>query len=195
MGLGSSYNEKTFNICRPVLEELLSKNVDFIIFGGFAIYLNTLNYTIEKGQGENRDIFRETEDIDIISKSVIESIKSIENILEIYLDDKESIKNILKYANNSDGQSIELPEERGIDIVSKIQGLSAQDINFIEIEHKGLQLKVATPEILLKMKVKMVELYGVDGVRKKDIEDIGVLKHIVEANTTKNVRKKGMLWR
>ena len=41
----------------------------------------------------------------------------------------------------------------------------------------------------------MVELYGVDGVRKKDIEDIGVLKHIVEANTTKNVRKKGMLWR
>ena len=195
MGFGSSYNEKTFNICRPVLEELLSKNVDFIIFGGFAIYLNTLNYAIEKGQGENRDIFRETEDIDIISKSVIESIKSIENILEIYLDDKESLKNILKYANNSDGQSIELPEERGIDIVSKIQGLSAQDINFIEIEHKGLQLKVATPEILLKMKVKMVELYGVDGVRKKDIEDIGVLKHIVEANTTKNVRKKGMLWR
>ena len=26
MGFGSSYNEKTFNICRPVLEELLGKN-------------------------------------------------------------------------------------------------------------------------------------------------------------------------
>ena len=40
--------------------------------------------------------------------------------------------------------------------------------------------------------VKMVELYE---VRKKDIEDTGILRYIVGSSTPKNIGKKGMLWR
>ena len=187
-----NFNYKTYEICKPILDSLDNKDISYIVFGGFAIFLNILDYFRETNRKIEDSALRETEDIDIITFNLLKALKDIKDTIELVSEENVCINEIVKNLNiEVNSEEIPLKEGRKIDMLEKIQGRTYNSIEYKVITYQEKQYKVATPEELLSMKLEMVKLYGIDGVRKKDLEDIGVLSHLVE--TQKPKKKKGFL--
>ena len=177
-----TFNEVTFDECEPLLKILTKRQIDFVIFGGFAVFLQMIKFNQEV-----QDIFdvesgtRITEDIDVLSKSVqfiIEVLKE-EAKTGIILDSNYIQEGLTKIEDGEDGMTVFLNNKRGIDILSCIQGYSIEDMEYDIVEYRGYSLKIATVETLMDMKTKLIETYG-DGARDKDKSDLGLLCLMVE---------------
>ena len=176
-GCEKTFNEVTFDECEPLLKILTERQIDFVIFGGFAVFLQMIKFNQEV-----QDIFdvesgtRITEDIDVLSKSVqfiIEVLKE-ESKTGIILDSNYIQEGLTKIEDGEDGMTVFLNNKRGIDILSCIQGYSIEDMEYDIVEYRGYSLKIATVETLMDMKTKLIETYG-DGARDKDKSDLGLL--------------------
>ena len=176
-GCEKTFNEVTFDECEPLLKILTEKQIDFVIFGGFAVFLQMIKFNQDV-----QDIFdvesgtRITEDIDVLSKSVqfiIEVLKE-EAKTGIVLDSNYIQEGLIKIEDGEDGMTVFLNNKRGIDILSNIQGYRIEDMEYDVVDYRGYSLKIATVEILMDMKTKLIETYG-DGARDKDKSDLGLI--------------------
>ena len=181
-GCEKTFNEVTFDECEPLLKILTERQIDFVIFGGFAVFLQMIKFNQEV-----QDIFdvesgtRITEDIDVLSKSVQFIIEVLKEEVKtgIILDSNYIQEGLIKIEDGEDGMTVFLNNKRGIDILSCIQGYSIEDMEYDIVEYRGYSLKIATVETLMDMKTKLIETYG-DGARDKDKSDLGLLCLMVE---------------
>ena len=191
---GYTFNELTFETCRPIIDTLRENNIDFIIFGGFAVFLQMIKYNEEvKDVFDVVDKTRKTEDVDILVPSVKRTMELLnENHRTSILIDKEVYERNMD-ARNCDleevGTGLKLGYKRGSDILSSIQGYSLDNIEYDTVNYKGYELKIATAKTLLSMKKELVKLYK-DGARDKDLSDVGLLQLI----TDDRGGKAGLLW-
>ena len=177
-----TFNELTFEMCKPIINKLIENELNFVIFGGFAIFLQMIRYN-----NEISDIFdvidntRKTEDMDIL----VPSVKSLMDLLTMnedtmFLVDKEVYErhmDLRTVAEDEVSTGIKLEYNRGADILTSIQGYSLDNIEYDIIEYGGFDLKVASVETLLNMKISLVNMYKT-GAREKDLSDTGLLQMI-----------------
>ena len=183
IGVDVKHNEKTFELCEPIIKVLYDEGIDFIIFGGFAIFLQMIKFNNEQEAIFNFEKrTRVTDDMDILSKSIRDVMILLESKLEtrLLLEERNltEVKNS-PYLVNEAGTEIALEDKRGIDILSCIQGYRIEDMEYDIVEYRGYSLKIATVETLMDMKTKLIETYG-DGARDKDKSDLGLLSLMIE---------------
>ena len=76
-----NFNYKTYEICKPILDSLDNKDISYIVFGGFAIFLNILDYFKETNRKIEDSALRETEDIGLVKNNLAEQILRINTTL------------------------------------------------------------------------------------------------------------------
>lgn len=190
IGCEKTFNEVTFDECEPFLKILTERQIDFVIFGGFAVFLQMIKFNQEV-----QDIFdvesgtRITEDIDVLSKSVQFIIEVLKEEVKtgIILDSNYIQEGLIKIEDGEDGMTVFLNNKRGIDILSCIQGYRIEDMEYDIVEYRGYSLKIATVETLMNMKSKLIETYG-DGARDKDKSDAGLLRLMLEKKNEGGLR-------
>ena len=148
-----------------VIDALNKYNVDYILVGGVAVILHGLE--------------RLTRDIDIFIKSDPENIDNLKRALHAIFDDS-SIDEIIadefeKYAVIRYGT----PDGFYIDLMTRLgEAFSYQDLDYETVEYSGIKIKLATPEMLFKMKK--------DTLRLQDKIDALFLEEIIRKRKVKN---------
>ncbi len=128
-----------------VIDALNKYNVDYILVGGVAVILQGLE--------------RLTRDIDIFIKSDPDNIDNLKSALHSVFDDPSideiTADELKRYAVIRYGT----PDGFYIDIMTRLgDAFSYQDLEYETIEYSGVRIKIATPEMLFKMKKDTVRL-------------------------------------
>jgi hypothetical protein len=132
-----------FDKFMQIFEALNEEKVEYILIGGFAVIL----------YGSPRL----TQDIDIFLKMNDENISKLKNAFKrIYEDDsidEITFDELEKYPVIRYGT----PDDFHIDIISKLVELfNYKDLEFTTEIFQGIPVRIATPEILLKLKKSTV---------------------------------------
>lgn len=148
-----------------VIAALNTYNVDYVVIGGVAVILHGLE--------------RLTRDIDIFIKSDPENIDNLKSALHAVFDDPSideiTADDLNKYAVIRYGT----PDGFYIDIMTRLgEAFSYQDLEYETIEYSEVRIKIATPDMLFKMKK--------DTVRLQDKIDALFLEAIIEKRKAKN---------
>lgn len=150
--------EDQFEKFMQILSALNEHKVDYVLIGGFAVILYGFN--------------RPTEDIDLMLQLMPNNVDNLRKALRAVFDD-DAIFEIT--ANDLEEYSViryGTPDDFYIDIIARIgEAFSFKDIEYKVIEIKGVPLKVATPEMLYKMKKNTY--------REKDQMDLLFLKKLI----------------
>jgi hypothetical protein len=148
-----------------VIDALNKYNVDYVLVGGVAVILHGLE--------------RLTRDIDIFIRSDPENIDNLKRALHAIFDDSSideiTADELEKYAVIRYGT----PDGFYIDIMTKLgEAFSYQDLDYETVEFNGIKIKLATPEILFKMKK--------DTLRFQDKIDASFLEEIISNRKGRN---------
>ena len=142
-----------------ILQAMEQEGVEYVLVGGFAVILHGMP--------------RHTIDIDLFVRLEHENIAKLRRALDgIYHDadiEKITYNELLEYPVIRYGS----PVGTIIDIMTK-QGevINYDDLQFEAIEIEGQNIRVATPETLLKMKA--------DSLRPSDQQDANFCRNILE---------------
>ena len=141
-----------------VIAALNRHQVDYVLVGGVAVILHGLE--------------RLTRDIDIFIDSDPDNIDNLKRALHSIFDDQSideiTADELQKYAVIRYGT----PNGFYIDIMTKLgEAFSYKDLEYETIEYRGIKIKMATPEMLYKMKK--------DTLRLQDKTDALFLKEII----------------
>lgn len=148
-----------------IIKALNNYKVDYVLVGGVAVIL----YGLE----------RLTRDLDIFIKPVPENIESLKKALNSIFHDS-SIEEI----NSSELEKYPVirygtPTGFYIDLMTKIgEAFSFEDLEYEIMEYKDVRIKIATPEMLYRMKK--------DTVRPQDKIDASFLNEIIESRKSRN---------
>ena len=147
-----------------ILKILEKNNVDYVLVGGFATILHGME--------------RLTTDIDLVIKMVPENIDKLKMSLRSLFDD-ESIEEITQEElNNYPVIRYGTPADFYIDIIGRLgERFQFNDLTYEIIEYKGVKVKIATPETLIKMKK--------DTLRLKDNLDVMFLRELLNQKERK----------
>lgn len=134
---------KLFDKFMQIFEALNEEEVEYILIGGFAVIL----------YGSPRL----TQDIDIFLKNNDENVNKLKNAFKkIYEDvsiDEISFDELEKYPVIRYGT----PDDFHVDIISKLGELfNYEDLEFTTEIFQGIPVRIATPEVLLKLKTSTV---------------------------------------
>ncbi|MBN1464650.1 nucleotidyltransferase [candidate division KSB1 bacterium] len=144
-----------------ILRKLFEERVDYILIGGVAIIL----YGFE----------RPTRDIDLFVKLAPENIAKLRAVLfDLFKD--ESIEEIT-FQELEDYSVIRYgtPDGFYIDIIANIgEAFHFEDLQYDVLEFEDFNIKIATPETLLKLKK--------DTLRDKDQIDVHFLRDLISRN-------------
>ena len=144
-----------------LLTSLGEQNVEYVLIGGAALNVH--------------GIIRATEDIDIFVRPDRENVERLKSALRALWDDQD-IEEL-----NAEDLSGPYPvvrygppgEELAIDLVARLgQAFKYEDIEVETIRLEGVQVRVATPAMLYRMKK--------DTVRPIDRADAAALKQLFE---------------
>lgn len=150
-----------FDRLLALLTSLGEQNVEYVLIGGAALNVH--------------GIIRATEDIDIFVRPDRENVERLKSALRALWDDQD-IDEL-----NADDLSGPYPvvrygppgEELAIDLVARLgQAFKYEDIEVETIRLEGVQVRVATPAMLYRMKK--------DTVRPIDRADAAALKQLFE---------------
>ncbi|MBN1559635.1 nucleotidyl transferase AbiEii/AbiGii toxin family protein [candidate division KSB1 bacterium] len=141
-----------------IIQALARFKVEYVLVGGFAVVLYGLN--------------RPTEDIDLFVKLLPKNIDNLKRALQsIYAD---NAINEIKTAELEEYAVIRYgtPDDFYIDVIARIgSAFSYEDVEYKELEIENVILKVATPEMLYRMKK--------DTLREKDQMDLFFLERLI----------------
>lgn len=148
-----------------VINALNKYNVDYILVGGVAVILHGLE--------------RLTRDIDIFINSDSENIDNLKSALHTIFDDSSideiTADELEKYAVIRYGT----PDGFYIDIMTRLgEAISYQDLEYEIIDYNEIKIKLATPEMLFKMKK--------DTLRLQDKIDASFLEEIIRNRKGRN---------
>ena len=150
-----------FDRMLALLTSLGEQNVEYVLIGGAALNVH--------------GIIRATEDIDIFVRPDRENVERLKSALRALWDDQD-IEEL-----NAEDLSGPYPvvrygppgEELAIDLVARLgQAFKYEDIEVETIRLEGVQVRVATPAMLYRMKK--------DTVRPIDRADAAALKQLFE---------------
>ena len=141
-----------------ILKAFEEENVEYILIGGVAIILH--GYA------------RLTEDIDVFVKNTQNNIEKMKKALYSVFHDKSVFEISFKELEQYPVIRYGTPNGFYIDIVTNIgEMFSFDDLKYEIAEYRGVKIKLATPESLLKMKE--------DTLRMKDKIDAEFLKELL----------------
>lgn len=149
-----------------ILRSLAREKVEYILIGGFAVILHGLA--------------RLTADIDIFIKPEAENLDRLKKALKvIYPTDREidaiTLQDLSDYAVIRFGTEADFY----IDIVARIgEMFRYEDLQYEVHDVEDVQVRLATPETLFKMKK--------DTVRPEDKRDAWFLSELIAKRTAKN---------
>ncbi len=128
-----------------VIDALNKYNVDYIVVGGVAVILHGLE--------------RLTRDIDVFVENSIANIGRLRLALRSLYDDPEideiTVAELQEYAVIRYGT----PDGFYIDIMTRLgETFSFHDLEYETIDYGEIKMKIATPEMLLKMKQNSLRL-------------------------------------
>jgi len=147
-----------------IMRVLSAENVDYVLIGGFAIILHGFS--------------RLTADIDIFVKPKIENIERLKKALKkVFPADDEieslSLQDLQEYAVVRFGTV----DNFYIDLIARIgEKFNYEDLEYEVREVTGVQVRIATPETLLRMKK--------DTVRPEDKRDARFLAELIVNKTS-----------
>jgi hypothetical protein len=142
-----------------IFEALKAKRVEYVLVGGVAVILQGFP--------------RATEDVDIFVKMEPENIKKLkEALMSVYDDayiDEITFAELERYPVIRYGT----PDGFYIDILGRLgEAVTYDDLEIESFEVEGVQIRVATPETLYRLKK--------DTVRPRDQQDALFLKQLIE---------------
>jgi hypothetical protein len=142
------------------LQELRSQNVDYVLVGAIGLTIH--------------GIVRATQDVDIFVKPEEENISRMRNALKRIFPEDASINEITAADLAGDYPVIRYNSPDGslqIDILSRLgRAFSFADVQFEEKFYEGVLVRVATPQMLYRMKK--------DTLRLQDRADAEALREI-----------------
>jgi predicted nucleotidyltransferase len=142
-----------------VLEALEKEKVDYVLVGGFAVILHGMQ--------------RLTRDIDIFVKMVPQNIEKLRNALQSLFQDpsieKITIEDLREFPVIRYGS----PKGFYIDILARLGDVATYyDLEYEVVDFQGIKIKIATPEILYRIKK--------DTVRPEDKIDAMFLEELIK---------------
>jgi len=142
-----------------MFEALGKENVRYILIGGFAVIL----YGMQR-LTRDIDIFVETDPDNIENlRKALEAVYRDESIEEITFGELEKYS-VIRYV---------APDSFCVDIISRLgEAVSYKDLDFKKIDLGGIEVRVATPETLLRLKR--------DTIRPEDKMDAAFLEELLK---------------
>jgi len=149
-----------FNEFMRVLKALEEHKVDYILVGGFAVILYGMQ--------------RLTRDIDIFVRMAPQNIEQLRRALKSVFKDSSIEEITLSALQEYPVIRYGSPNNFYIDILARLGEVATyDDLEYEAIEIQGVQIKVATPETLYRLKK--------DTVRSEDKMDAMFLKELIKA--------------
>lgn len=187
----------------PLFRKLDRDGIDYCVIGGLGVIIN--------GLVRSYDYFRETRDIDIMLPGDYSNIEFSKAYLAAYAQDPELGKNVYEAVFGDEGFDELSKEDQafvntsfigaqlqydGIDTpsVDAVRSLDEETIETLDydiIRIKGVNVPVATPECLAKMKeytVKVLEQTYRSFPRPQDLVDLSRLNDIITRDRTGGAR-------
>ena len=152
--------ENQFNEFLTLLKTIDEYDVEYILIGGVAVIIHGFD--------------RLTQDVDLFIRNTPGNIEKLRIALHSLYQD-EDIEEITKdELENYPVIRFGTPKEFYIDIMARIgQAFTFDDLEFEIVEYQGVNIKVATPETLYKLKANTY--------REKDKLDLNFLRDIIES--------------
>ncbi len=154
-----------YNEFMHVLRALEKHKVDYILIGGFAVFLHGLR--------------RFTEDLDIFIKMVPENIELLRKALFTVFQDASIDEITFDELNHYPVIRYGTPNNFYIDILAHIGEIATyEDLEYEIVDYLGINVKIATPETLFNLKK--------DTVRPLDKQDALFLNEVIKNRKKEN---------
>ncbi|MCP4130819.1 MAG: hypothetical protein GY754_07540 [bacterium] len=148
-----------YNEFIQVLKALEEQKVDYILIGGFAVFLHGFR--------------RFTEDIDLFIKMIPENVEHLRKALHSVFQDSSINEITLDELTDYPVIRYGTPDNFYIDIISRLGEMAAyEDLEYETIDYQGVKIKIATPETLFDLKK--------DTVRPQDKQDAMFLHELIK---------------
>jgi predicted nucleotidyltransferase len=142
-----------------VVDALENEGVDYVLIGGYAVIIYGMPRLTQ-----DIDLFIKANEINISKlKNALKSVFKDDSIEEITLEELQNYS-VIRYGT---------PDGFSIDLITKLgEKFRFEELNYEHIFIEGHTVKIATPEVLYKMKE--------DTVRPDDKRDAFFLREIIE---------------
>ncbi len=148
-----------YNEFIQILKALDEKDVEYILVGGFAVFLHGIR--------------RFTQDLDLFLRLIPENVDNLREALKLVFDDPSIDEITFHELKAYPVIRYGTPNNFFIDILVRLgETFTYEDLNYEIFDYNNVRIKIATPETLVHMKR--------DTIRPQDKKDAYLLNEIIK---------------